>query len=636
MSLPLPSWNRRAHRPRATFISLLLLATLGLAGLLARQAQVAASSHRAVAERTLTDYAAFAAWKSAGVIKSELYWIYGMALQPLFETNAANDSTFVPYPAAFVVPPEKTSYIPPRLVVAYFRMDLRQGCIATRGSDIPSNIRTWMTDTLAVHARTVYQPDWKMASITGIVDGHPYTLVYVLDKDNLGVPRAAIGFKLNPRALPPILARLNEEARYLPPSLVGDLTNDELLSVSVKDGLGQEIYHSPQVYADDFAAEDSVGTALGGMTVHVALRPEVASKLLIGGLPHSRLPMLLGLLALTAGLVAAALLQHRREYELAALRSEFVSNVSHELRTPLAQIRMFAETLLLGRVRSPEERVRSLEIIDQEARRLTHLVENVLHFSRSERRAIRVAPESTDLSRLVREVVDGFRPLARARQTTVKLELEEGITAWVDQSALRQVLLNLLDNAVKYGPPGQTVTVATSAGAGRVWIRVDDEGPGIPEADRERIWDRFSRLEREAASAVAGTGIGLAVVRDLVRLHGGRVWADEAPSGGARFIVELPVASAAGHPAAPSGDASADGKGAGAEMKLPAAVPDETPEGVPTVASAGNGGFGRSTSSPVNEDGLDPVTSPAGDGRAGDRPGEGTTASGTGAERGPS
>ena len=108
MSLPLPSWNRRAHRPRATFVSLLLLATLGLAGLLARQAQVAASSHRAVAERTLTDYAAFAAWKSAGVIKSELFWIYGMALQPLFEGNAAADSAHVPYPAAFVIPPEKT------------------------------------------------------------------------------------------------------------------------------------------------------------------------------------------------------------------------------------------------------------------------------------------------------------------------------------------------------------------------------------------------------------------------------------------------------------------------------------------------------------------------------------------------
>jgi signal transduction histidine kinase len=550
MPLPAPFWQRRPHRTGSAFVAVLLLATLGLAALLARQAQVAASSHRAVAERTLTDYAAFAAWKSAGTIKSELFWIYGMALQPLFQTNAAADSMHLPLPSAFVIPPEKMRYIPPRLVRAYFRMDLRQGCIATRGADVPSEMQTWMTDTLAAHARSIYQPDWKLASVTGVVDGQPHTLVYVLDKDNLGVARAAIGFELNRRVLPSILTRLHyEEGDYLPPSLIGDLTNDELLSLQVEDALGDTLYASPASHPgafDDgtFSAADSVGTALGGMTVHVALRPEVAGQLVIGGLPRSRIPMLLGLLALTAGLIAAALLQHRREYELAALRSEFVSNVSHELRTPLAQIRMFAETLLLGRVRSPDERLRSLEIIDQEARRLTHLVENVLHFSRSERRTARVAPEPTDLSRLVREVVDGFRPLARARQVDLRLELEQGLTASVDRSALRQVLLNLLDNAVKYGPAGQTVTVATSGGSGRAWIRVDDQGPGIPEAQRERIWERFSRLEREVSSAVAGTGIGLAVVRDLVRLHGGRVWADESPSGGARFVVELPVAAA--------------------------------------------------------------------------------------------
>src|SRR5256885_11553687 len=120
--------------------------------------------------------------------------------------------------------------------------------------------------------------------------------------------------------------------------------------------------------------------------------PDMAPKLVIGGMPRSNVPMLLSLLALTAGLVVAALLQLRREYELSQLRADFVSGVSHELRTPLAQIRMFSETLLLGRVRSDEERERSLGIIDQEARRLTHLVENLLHFSRSERRLTRPSP----------------------------------------------------------------------------------------------------------------------------------------------------------------------------------------------------------------------------------------------------
>src|ERR1041385_3963422 len=166
-------------------------------------------------------------------------------------------------------------------------------------------------------------------------------------------------------------------------------------------------------------------------------------------MPRSQRWRLIAMLALTAGLVAAALLQLRREYELSQLRADFVSGVSHELRTPLAQIRMFSETLLLGRVRSDDERVRSLEIIDQEARRLTHLVENLLHFSRSERQSVRVAPVPTLLGPCVRGMVESFTPLAETRQVRLATSLPEGIVASVDESALRQMLLNFLDNAVK-------------------------------------------------------------------------------------------------------------------------------------------------------------------------------------------
>src|SRR3989475_3413353 len=145
----------------------------------------------------------------------------------------------------------------------------------------------------------------------------------------------------------------------------------------------------------------------------------MAANLVIGGLPRSRLPVLLGVLALTPGLIVTALVQLQREYELARLRTDFVSGVSHELRTPLAQIRMFSETLLLGRVRSDDERERSLEIIDQEARRLTHLVENLLHFSRSERRLARLSPALAPLAPLVSEAAEGFAPLAAARGVTL-------------------------------------------------------------------------------------------------------------------------------------------------------------------------------------------------------------------------
>jgi signal transduction histidine kinase len=243
-------------------------------------------------------------------------------------------------------------------------------------------------------------------------------------------------------------------------------------------------------------------------------------------------------------LAAIGLVQLRREEELARLRSDFIASVSHELRTPLAQVRMFAETLLLGRVRSDEERLRSLRIVDQEARRLTHLVENILQFSRAERRAIRLVPAPLDVAPAVHETIEAFAPVARARKVTVRAEPDELARVLADPGALRQILLNLLDNAVKYGPAGQTVTVGAAADGRVVRFQVDDEGPGVDGKDRGRIWEPFQRLERDLQSAIAGSGIGLSVVRELVALQRGRAWVEEGPGGrGARFVVELPAAA---------------------------------------------------------------------------------------------
>jgi signal transduction histidine kinase len=241
---------------------------------------------------------------------------------------------------------------------------------------------------------------------------------------------------------------------------------------------------------------------------------------------------------MTALLIVVAVVQLRREAELARLRSDFVSSVSHELRTPLAQIRMFAETLLLGRVRSDAERTRSMEIIDQEARRLAHLVENVLHFSRAERQSLRLCPEPTPLAAHVREISETFAPIARARRVDVQLSIDEDVVVRVDRNALRQMLLNLLDNAIKYGPPGQTVTVGVRGDGDRARLWVEDEGPGIDPSQRERIFDPFVRLDRDANSAIGGSGIGLSVVRELAQMHGGRAYAEPGDHG-ARFVIEL-------------------------------------------------------------------------------------------------
>jgi signal transduction histidine kinase len=342
-------------------------------------------------------------------------------------------------------------------------------------------------------------------------------------------------------------------------ALTGGVKLDSIGSVVVRDAHGARIYESAPQYRSSITGHDTLGSYMAKFQVDVTLRPEIAGKLVIGGLPRSRLPLLVALLLLTAGLIVIALFQLRRESDLAALRTQFVSGVSHELRTPLAQIRMFAETLVLGRVRSDEERVRSMAIIDQEARRLTNLVENLLHFSRAERQSLRVAPVPTLVGPLIRGVLESFAPLAGTRRVHIATSLREGAVALADEGALRQMLLNLLDNAVKYGPEGQVVTVGMDPPNGdrlRIWVQ--DQGPGIPTPERERIWQQFWRLERDRGSAVAGTGIGLSVVRQLAALHRGRVWVETAPAGGARFVIELPTAPHPVIPASPTSVASTE------------------------------------------------------------------------------
>jgi signal transduction histidine kinase len=155
--------------------------------------------------------------------------------------------------------------------------------------------------------------------------------------------------------------------------------------------------------------------------------------------------------------------------------------------------------------------------------------------------------ETVSLAPLVRDVLVAFSPLAATADAAVRHERLDDCVVTADRAELRQLLLNLLDNAVKYGPRGQTVTVgllrAHDAASERARIWVADEGPGIPEADRERVWEPFVRLSRDVEAETAGSGIGLSVVRQIAQRHGGAARVSSAPGGGACVVVELPVAS---------------------------------------------------------------------------------------------
>jgi signal transduction histidine kinase len=289
--------------------------------------------------------------------------------------------------------------------------------------------------------------------------------------------------------------------------------------------------------------------ALAQLMVHVSPHLPVFHEWIQGSLATGYLPLLALIAAAMLASIAAASIGARREAELARLRSDFVSNISHELRMPLAQILMSAETLRFARTRSHADHDREADSIVREAHRLTGLVENALSFSRIEHHNMHVAPRPVDVREGIDEALGTLATLATGSQATISATTPQEVHALIDRDAFRQVLYNLIENAIKYGPPGQTIHVGAARSEDTPgWIRiwVDDEGPGIPAGDHDVIFEPFVRLERDRTVAIAGSGLGLAVVRHLVDQHGGRIWVEEGSRGkGSRFVVEIPEATSA-------------------------------------------------------------------------------------------
>ena len=258
--------------------------------------------------------------------------------------------------------------------------------------------------------------------------------------------------------------------------------------------------------------------------------------------------------ALVAAL-AAAFDQHRLEIEArdARIRAEvsqsragFLSAVSHNLRTPLASIKAAASTLRsLDVGLKPEERRELSDTLVDETERLERLVTNVLGLSRIRAGGLEPRPEAADMSDLAGAAVRRLRPLARAHR--IRLAIDEDLPpAGVDVGMMEQIFLNLLENALHYAPPGSEITISARRTGDMIEVRVSDHGPGIPCAERERIFDEFVRVDARADRA--GAGLGLAIVRALVTANRGRAWCEETPGGGATLAFSVPAANVAQQP----------------------------------------------------------------------------------------
>ncbi len=223
-------------------------------------------------------------------------------------------------------------------------------------------------------------------------------------------------------------------------------------------------------------------------------------------------------------------------------RKEFVANVSHELKTPLTNIKGYAETLRGGALNDSSVALQFVRKIEKNALELQSLVEDIIQLSRIESGNFEIAPRVVDLSEVVKSIHDDFFDRLKTKNITFQNFIKAQYLLRVDQKALKQVLSNLVDNAIKYTPQEGIISISAEKENKYCRVSVTDTGSGIPEKDIPRVFERFYQVDKPNAKKLGGSGLGLAIVKHLIQTHGGEVGVKNNPSGGTQFSFTLPIA----------------------------------------------------------------------------------------------
>lgn len=335
---------------------------------------------------------------------------------------------------------------------------------------------------------------------------------------------------------------LNLISRRWLPEEVRALGGDR--KVAILDEVARPIFGLPVRERDQrFLHEASFGKTLYAWRVQMLpknveeLQAQAETERLLGVLliPVSTLIIAVGLAVVWLTVVA--------ERRTSRLKSDFIANVSHELKTPLSLIRMFGELLATGKHKGESTSREYAEIITREAERLSHLIDNVLDFARIERGKASYDFAEGRLEDVIERALDVCRYRVEKEKMRLRTSIEPGLPRIrMDENAMTLVLLNLIDNAVKYAAEGKEVDVTLGRTPGGVMLAVRDHGPGIPADEQPRIFERFYRARTARERNVRGSGIGLALVKHIVESHGGRLGVTSAPGQGATFTVVLPGA----------------------------------------------------------------------------------------------
>jgi two-component system phosphate regulon sensor histidine kinase PhoR len=223
------------------------------------------------------------------------------------------------------------------------------------------------------------------------------------------------------------------------------------------------------------------------------------------------------------------------------MRDQFVDTATHELRTPLANIKAYAETLALAEMIDVEQQKQFLNTINSEATRLARFVDDLLSVSSMELGSLSLNKQVTDLTRMLNEVVSKVRPQIEEKKQTFEVVFPEKMPEpEFDKDKIAALLVNLLGNAVKYTPPGGRVTFRVNVTDHQIELNIEDTGVGISEEELPKVFDKFFRSQDPRVQEQTGTGIGLALAQEVVRLHGGQITVESEINKGSTFTVLLP------------------------------------------------------------------------------------------------
>ena len=334
-----------------------------------------------------------------------------------------------------------------------------------------------------------------------------------------GMPDPVIALDRNGRVL-----TLNERARALAPALrQGEPVSLVLRMPEVIDAIGRA-YASGEEQRVEYSERIPIDRWFEAIVVPVKRQADPARPDLMLMTFHDLTP-----------------LRHAEE-----MRADFVANASHELRTPLAALSAFIETLQGTARDDAKARERFLAIMQEQARRMARLIDDLLSLSRIEQNAHRRPDTPADLVPIVHQVVDGLETLARDRGVAVRIDAESSLLVLGDHDELVRVFENLVENALKYGAPGKHVEIylrrgQSSEGAAEAQIAVRDHGPGIAPEHVPRLTERFYRVDVTESRAQGGTGLGLALVKHILNRHRGRLSIESVLGTGATFTVHLPT-----------------------------------------------------------------------------------------------